>query len=153
MDDALLMRGVECPGDLARNLERIADRQRPLPQTIGERDPLDQFKHQRADAVGILQSIDRADMRMIERRKQARFAGKPRAALGVRRELRWKDLDRDLALELAVPRAIDLPHAPGAERREDRVRSELTPHHLHAAWPASEGACQHDRRRCFQEPH
>jgi hypothetical protein len=34
------------------------------------------------------------------------------------------DLDRDLAIQLRVARAIDLAHAAGAERRDDFVRAK-----------------------------
>ena len=45
--------------------------------------------------------------------------------------VKWagKDLDRDVATELAVARAIHLAHAPGAERGHDRVGADLTIDH------------------------
>ena len=55
---------------------------------------------------------------MVERGEQARFAREAGAALGVGCEVRRQDLDRDVAPELAVARAIDLAHAAGAERRD-----------------------------------
>ena len=33
-----------------------------------------------------------------------------------------KDLQRDVAIELRVARAVDLSHAPGADRRDDAIR-------------------------------
>ena len=88
MDDALLVRRVERLGDLARDRERLGDRQRPALEAIGQRRPLDQLEDQRRHAIGFLQPVDRADVRMIERGQQARFAREAGAALGVGGEMR-----------------------------------------------------------------
>ena len=87
---------------------------------------------------------------MVERGEQARFAREAGAALGIGGEVRRQDLDRDVAPELAVARAIDLAHAAGAERRDDRVGAELTADHLtrvRSPW----AVVGDDRRRCFEE--
>ena len=62
-----------------------------------------------------------------------------RATLRVGCEVRREDLDRDVAPQLAVARAIDLAHAAGAERREDRVWAELTAHHHRFSGRTPEG--------------
>ena len=36
-----------------------------------------------------------------------------------------KDLDGDVAFQLGIARAIDLPHAAAAEERQDRVLADL----------------------------
>ena len=56
--------------------------------------------------------------------QQLRFALEARETLGVLRERRGQHLDRDVATELRVPRAVHLAHAAGAERRDDLVRPE-----------------------------
>ena len=43
---------------------------------------------------------------------------------GVGGELGREDLDRDLAAQALVARAVDLAHASGPERREDLVRAK-----------------------------
>ena len=63
-----------------------------------------------------------------------------------------QDLDRDVAPQLAVARAIDLAHAARAERRDDRVRAELTADHLDSVWRFAKRAGHHVRRRGFEEP-
>ena len=52
---------------------------------------------------------------MIERGEHLRFALEPREPSGIARERLRQDLDRDLAIELGVARAVDLAHAAGAE--------------------------------------
>ena len=105
----------------------------PAHQAVGEGRPLDQLEDQGSHTVGFLQSVDRADVGVVERRQQARLAREARSTLGVGREMRRQDLYRDVASELVVARAIDLAHAAGAERRNDRVRSKLTADHLTSA--------------------
>ena len=57
-------------------------------EAIGERLAFDQFEHQRADAIRFFQPVDRADVRVIERRERPRFAREAGAALGVGGEVR-----------------------------------------------------------------
>ena len=43
----------------------------PAHQAVGERRPFDQLEHQAGDAVGVLQTVDRRDVRVVERRPAA----------------------------------------------------------------------------------
>ena len=85
---------------------------------------LDQFHDERADAVRFFEAVDGGDVRMVQRGEHPGFALKPREPLRVGGEGLGQDLDRDVAIELRVARAIDLAHAAGAERRQDLVRAE-----------------------------
>ena len=64
---------------------------------------------------------------MVERREHLRLALESREAFAIAGERVGQDLDRDLASELGVARAIHLAHPAGAERRNDLVRTELVP--------------------------
>ena len=151
MDDALFVRRVQRVGDLTRDVERVSEIQRPRPATVrreavglrtlsegcarpaptarsrddvGQRLPRHQLHDERLDAVAFLQPVDLRDVRMIERRQQARFARKPSAAVGVGRQVRRQHFDGDVAPELRVARAIDLAHAAGTDPRLDQVDAE-----------------------------
>ena len=50
---------------------------------VGQRLAFDQLEHQRPHAVRVFQSVDRADVRMIERREHARLALEPRQPIGI----------------------------------------------------------------------
>ena len=78
----------------------------------------------------------RGDVRMIQRGEDFRFALKPREPIGVSRERRRQDLDRDLAFQLGVGRPIHLPHPAFADLRGDFVDAE--------AGAGSEGQCLRD---------
>jgi hypothetical protein len=58
---------------------------------------------------------------MVEGGEQARFAGEPRETLGIRRDGRRIDLDRDVAAQPVVVGTVDLTHAAGAKPRRDAV--------------------------------
>ena len=87
MDDAFLVRGFERLGDLAGDGERLRDRQRAALETIGEHRAFDQFEHQRADTIRFFQPIDRANVRLIERREQARLAREAGPPFRISREM------------------------------------------------------------------
>ena len=72
MDDALLVRRFERVGDLPRDGQRLADRRcGPVAMPIGERVAVDELEDQRGRAVHVLEAVDRADVRMIQRRPAA----------------------------------------------------------------------------------
>src|SRR6185436_932232 len=68
--------------------------------------------------------VDRRDVRMVQGAGRLGLLLEPPQALFVRRVRRRKDLDRDVALQLGIPRAVHLTHTPGADRREDLVEAE-----------------------------
>ena len=61
---------------------------------------------------------------MIQRRERFCFARESRQTVSVMRERFGQDLDRDVAVQLGVASAKDLPHAPFADRRDDFVNAQ-----------------------------
>src|SRR5262245_35478924 len=70
---------------------------------------------------------------MIERCEHLRFALEPGDAIGIGGERIGQDLDRDVASELRVARAIDLAHAARTERGHNLIRPERRPWRHHFA--------------------
>ena len=69
----------------------VVERQRAVQQPIRERRPFDELQHQRARVpadVGrsVVNAVDRADVLVIQRGEQLRFALESRQAIGVARE-------------------------------------------------------------------
>ena len=87
--------------------------------------PGHQLHHQIARAVGLLQSIDRGDVRMIQRSQHLRFALKTGEPFGIVRERFRQNLDGHVAPELGVVRLIHFAHAARTDLREDFVGAEL----------------------------
>src|SRR5262245_59893851 len=119
MDDALLVSGFERGGDLSRDRQRL-DRWHPAARdALGERLAFDELEHERALTAAVrtralLESIDRADVRMIERCECLRFALEASQPLGIGGEGRGQNLESDIPLESGVSSSIHLTHAARA---------------------------------------
>ena len=96
------------------------------------------FEHQEADRVTssgwglgtggdgcFTDVVQRADVRMIQRRDRTRFTVEAVAQLRIGRELRRQNFDRDRAIEARVARPIDFAHAARANERDDFVDAKL----------------------------
>jgi len=119
------MRRLQRVGDLPHDAERFFDWQRPVCDSFSERRAVHQFQHQRFYAVEFFDAMDRCDMRMIERRQDARFTFKAGQAIRVRCEDTRQHLDRDVASQLRVARAIDFAHSSYPEEVRDAIGPEL----------------------------
>lgn len=124
MDDAALMRGFEGVRDLLRNRQHLIEGKRSVGNALGERRAFDQLQHQRPDAVGFFQAVDRPNVRMIQRGEDLRFPLKAREGIRIIGKGIGKDLDRDVTLQFRIPRAIDFPPAARPKGGEDFVRAE-----------------------------
>ena len=71
-----------------------------------------------------LEAVDRADVGMVQRREHPRLALEAREPIRVARERARQDLDRDVAPELRVARAVHLAHAARAEQRLQLIAAE-----------------------------
>ena len=84
------------------------------------------------DAVLRSEVEDREDVRMGKRRDRLRFALEPRERVGIGRDGLGQNLDRDVSIELLVPRPVDLAHparrraARGSRRGRDECRQRVS---------------------------
>src|SRR5450759_2759487 len=74
--------------------------------------------------MGVFEPVDVADVRMVERRQHLRFTAQARESIGIGGERVRQNLQRDVAIELGIPRAVDLAHAARANERQDFVYAE-----------------------------
>ena len=99
-----------------------------------------QFEHQGRDAR-VLEAVDRGDVRMIQRGQHARFALEPTRRSGSEANAAGQDLDRDVACEPRVARAIDFAHAAGAEKGVDAIDANLRQRGPRPDFPSSILTC------------
>ena len=85
---------------------------------------LDEFHHQGVHPSGFLESVDRRDVRVIQRGEGLRLAFKSGQPLGVLGKRVGQDLDRHLTTQRRVRSPIHLAHAAFPERRGDLVNAE-----------------------------
>jgi len=121
------VRGFERFGDLPGDAQRLIERQRSGADAIRQCEPLDQFHHQRANAAGVFEAVDRRDVGMIERRQYLRLALEAHDVLRVGGQGGRQHFQCDLPAQLGVGRPIHLAHTARAEGRSDFVRSEASP--------------------------
>ena len=139
MGDLLLVRGGQRVGERQGELEEPRERQALGGDQRIERLPLDQLHRQEAHAVGFLGRVDRDDVRVIERGDGARFTGE---ALEARRDRSamsgGQHLERDVAAQPRIVRAIHLAHSAFAKLRDDFVGpdSGAYPHSPHFGFGA-----------------
>jgi hypothetical protein len=126
MNDALCMGGFERFGHLASDVERLRKRQRSAPDAPGEVLTLDELHHQRVAAVHLLEPVDRANVRMIERGEHARFSFEAHDVLALVSKRAREDFDRDVAAQPCVASAIDLAHPARADHCLDFEDADAT---------------------------
>ena len=124
MNDAFLVRGGQAAGDRDGDLHGSAMGNRAALELRPEGLSLEQLGDRIRGALVAPEIVDGEDVRVVERRDRVRLPLETRERVGVLRQRFGEHLDRNVALQLRIPRLVDLAHAPGTERREDFVGAE-----------------------------
>ena len=74
VDDALRVRGVEGVCNLDPEIERDFERERPVVDAVLQRLAVEELHRDERLALGLADVVDRADVRVVERRGRARLA-------------------------------------------------------------------------------
>ncbi len=127
----LLVRGIECVGDLPAIASASARRSGPRAIRSASVSPSTSSRTSAVHAVGLFDAVNRGDVGMVERGQDARLALEARQPVGIRGEHRRQHLDRDLAPEPRVARAIDLAHAAGANPLLHLINADPLSSHGH----------------------
>ena len=128
MDDSLLVRRFERLRNLAGDRERLVRRNWSLRDAVGECRSFHQLEHQRMRAARVLETVNRRDVWMIQRGKHLCLAAEPCEPIGVERKRLGQHFQRDVTIQLAVARAIDLAHAARAECGHDLIGAQSRAH-------------------------
>ena len=150
MDDAGVVGGSQRVRELHGDAERLANRQRPSRrrgpttrpgyptlaadarsahatpgcETVGESLAV-QILHDEVRDAGVLPDVvDRADVRVRQRRDGSGLAIESLVLLRVAGVIGPDDFDRHHAIEAGIAGLVDLAHAPGAEGRLDEIRTK-----------------------------
>ena len=99
----------------------------PCPRRPASRRGLDQFEPERLHAIRFFEAVDCGDVRMVERGQQLRLTLETGDAIRITCEGFRQDLQRDLAIQLNIARAIDLAHSARPKGGENLVRAEARP--------------------------
>ena len=130
MDDSLRMGRVECVGDLDAQIEHRFDLQRLATDPVPERLPLQQFHGDEGSPIDLVNLVDRADVRVVQRGRSFGLPLETAEGLCVVGEVVGKELQGDVATELEVFRLIHHAHATAADLAEYAVMGNRLPHGL-----------------------
>ena len=86
MNNALLVRGIECLSDLLGNHQALVDGQRSMDDPIRQRRSVDELEDYARCGRRFLEAVDRADVGMIERGEDFGLALQAGDAIGILRE-------------------------------------------------------------------
>jgi hypothetical protein len=124
VNDPLPVRGFKGFGDLLRNQQRFVQWNRATRNALRQILALDELHHERLDAVGVFEPVDRGDLRVIQGGEDFGFALKTRQSIAITRDRGRQELDRDLPLQRRVRRPIHLPHSAFTDLGSDGVDAE-----------------------------
>ena len=114
MDDAHGVHRLEGVQHVAAELERLLVTQRSARDPLRQRLALHVVHHVVEEPACLARPVDRHHVRVVHVGKDARLAQEPFRGLGGG-EFRAHDLDRNLAVELHVPRQEHDPHPATGE--------------------------------------
>ncbi len=90
----------------------------------GQRLPLHELHGEEAALEQVADLVDRDDVRVVERRRGARFLLEAPDRVGVAGERGPQQLHRDLAAKPGVVRQVDLAHPAAADQRQHLVGAD-----------------------------
>ena len=102
MDDTEFMRGFDGFSQLPRHRQRVVNWHGPVNQPLRKILAFHDLHHEGITGLGVFQTVDVRDVRVIERGQRARFAFEAGQALGISGECRRDDLDGHVAVELSL---------------------------------------------------
>jgi hypothetical protein len=121
VDDTLFVCCVERVSHLYAQLQQQIHRQRLAPDTMFERLPFEMLHHDEEPAVLLPDLMNRADVRVIQRRRGACLSLKSLQRIGIARQFLGQKLQGDVAAEARVLSFVDDSHSAATESLDDFV--------------------------------
>ena len=125
MRDVPRVRGRErCP-DLARGSHHFA-RGRPAAagDLLTQRVTVDELTRNEELAVELLERVDRADARVLQRRRGARLPSQPFTLQRIVHQIRWQRLEGDRTAESRIGGQVDSTHASASDLTDNCVGAD-----------------------------
>ena len=124
VDDTARVRGLEAVAHLDCELDHGLRGHRPAPQSLPKGLPFEELQHEVGTALAGADVVDGQDVRVGESGDGPRLVLEGAQTLGRGLAVREHDLDRDVAAEPGVVRAVHLRHPTGAQQLPDLVGPE-----------------------------
>lgn len=118
-------------GDFAGQLQRAWHGEAPAAQPVAQLFAANELHGNEGDALRFAHLMDHGNVRVLEGGGGLGFLDEAAPPLGVSHQIRRKNLEGNLAVEVQVDRAINDPHSAPANLLEDFVvRDRLANHEL-----------------------
>ncbi len=130
VNDALGVRGIERVGELAANVQDLLKRQGMPMDAAAKRFALEQLHRDEVPALVHADVVDRADVRVIERRRDSCFPQEPLDVLRRHAVALGQELQRDVPAKPRVLGLIDDAHPAGTELADDAIVLDLLADHV-----------------------
>jgi len=127
VDDSFRVGGIQSIGNLDAQIEHRLDLHRLATDSVPQCLPLQQFHGDEASSIGLVDLVDRADVRVVQRGRSLGFPLEAAEGLRVVGNFVGKELQGHVATELQVFRLVYDTHAPAADHAKYAVmRNRLT---------------------------
>src|SRR5947209_2024 len=130
MNDALAVRGIQRIGDLHGQWKQSLQIERAPSNTVLQRHAFQVLHRNEREATIFTDVVDRADIRMVERRCRLRLSLKSRQRLRISTNFVRQELQRNEAVQARVLRLIDDAHAAAAQHLHDPIMRYSPSDHL-----------------------
>jgi hypothetical protein len=128
VDDSFRMCGVEGVGHLDSQIEHGFDLQRLATDPLSERLPFQQFHGDEGSSIGLVNFVDRADVRVVQGGRSFCFPLETAKSLHVVGKFFGKEFQGDVATELQVFCLVHHAHSTTADLAEYAVVGNRLPH-------------------------
>jgi len=108
-----------------RYLKRVVERKRTARDSLIKGFAFDELQHEILLTVRLLKTMNRADVRMIQRREHLCFSLKPRQPIRITQQMLRQRLDGHRPIKPRVVRKIHDAHSALAKLRADFVAAEF----------------------------
>ena len=139
VDYAFGVRSVQRIGDLDAQIEHRFDLQRLAIDLVPERLPFQQLHGDEGSPIGLVDFVDRADVRVVQRGRSLGFPPETTESLCVVGEFVGKELEGNGAAELQILGLVDHTHAAAADLLDDAVVRDGSPDHWRESYVCESG--------------
>jgi hypothetical protein len=130
VNDAFRVRGIQSVGNLDSEGENQVRLHRAIADAVLQRHAVQKLHGDEGSPVRLVDLVDSADVRVVQRRRSLGFALESAESLRVVGEFVGKKLQSDVATQLQVFAFADHTHATTADLAEDAVMGNRLPHRL-----------------------
>ncbi len=132
MDDVLRVRRNQGVGDLDSHIQDFLDLHGVAGYVLLQALALQPLHHYERMAVIVLDTVNGADVGMVQQRSGPGLAGKSLERLGIAGKVLWNELQGDVAPKFEVLGLINHAHTPAPQFAKDAVMRYLLTNHERA---------------------